>query len=313
MKYFLVVNPSSANGQTGRRWTELHAKVARALGHYEHRFTEAPMDAARITRQALLEGYDCIVAVGGDGTINEVVNGFFREPSEDAPGPAINPQAALAVFPRGTGGDFRKTFGWDAELESGLARLTGPRIQPLDVGVVRFTEHSGRPGWRHFANICSFGVSGLVDQEVNRSSKALGGTLSFMMGSVRALLKYQDAPVRVAADGGPSEEMTITTVSVANGKYFGGGMKVAPDADPSDGMFDVTVWSGYSIVDFALKSRALYDGSHVNLPGTRRLRCRKLSAEPGGDRTVLLDVDGEQPGRLPCQVSMLPGAIRLKI
>jgi YegS/Rv2252/BmrU family lipid kinase len=270
------------------------------------------MDAARITRQALEGGYDCIVAVGGDGTINEVVNGFFREPREEAPRSPINPEAALAVMSRGTGGDFRKTFGWDGELDSALARLTRPGTQPLDVGVVRFVEHAGRPAWRYFANICSFGVSGLVDQEVNRSTKALGGTLSFMMGSVRALLKYEDTSVRIVVDGGPSENVEITTLAVANGKYFGGGMKVAPDAEASDGLFDVTIWSGYTIVDFALKSRALYDGSHVNLSGTRRLRCKELLAESDSGRRVLLDVDGEQPGHLPCTIPMLAGAIRLK-
>jgi YegS/Rv2252/BmrU family lipid kinase len=313
MKYFLVVNPRSANGQTGKKWSEVHAKVVRAVGDYQHRFTEGPMDAARITRQALEDGYDCIVAVGGDGTINEVVNGFFRESGDGGPGSRINPAAALAVLPRGTGGDFRKTFDWDAELDAGLARLTRPGTQPLDLGLVQFTDHEERPARRYFANICSFGVSGLVDQEVNRSTKALGGTLSFMMGSVRALLKYEDAPVRIAMDGGRFEEIKITTVAAANGKYFGGGMKVAPDADPFDGLFDVTIWSGYSIVDFALKSRALYDGSHVTMAGTKRLRCKELSAESDGGRKVLLDVDGEQPGHLPCKMSMLAAAIQLKM
>ncbi|HZI10954.1 MAG TPA: acylglycerol kinase family protein, partial [Myxococcus sp.] len=106
MKTFLVVNPRSANGQTGKRWAEIGAQVGKALGDFGHGFTQGGMDAARITRQALEEGYECIVAVGGDGTLNEVTNGFFRE------GKPINPHAVLGLIPRGTGGDFRRTFGW---------------------------------------------------------------------------------------------------------------------------------------------------------------------------------------------------------
>ena len=135
-----------------------------------------------------------------------------------------------------------------------------------------------------------------------------------MLGSARALLKYEDQHgAAVACDGGPPEELEVTTVAVANGRYFGGGMKVAPDADPSDGMFDVTVWSGYGLTDFALKSKAIYDGSHVNLPGTRRFRCKESESRSGGRCEVLLDVDGEQPGRLPCRMTVVPGALRLKV
>ncbi len=305
MKTFLVVNPQSANGQTGKRWVELSAKMGAALGEFGHAFTSGPMEAARLARKALEDGYECIVAVGGDGTVNEVVNGFFHE------GKALNPNAALAVLPRGTGGDFKRTFGWDNELEPALNRLKTDRTEPFDVGLLEYTGHDGRPASRYFANICSFGVSGLVDQEVNRSSKAMGGKLSFMLGSVKALLKYSDRKVRFSLDGGPEQALDVTTFSVANGRYFGGGMLVAPEASTSDGQFDVTVWSGYGLMDFALKSKAIYDGSHIHLPGTRRFRCKALRAQ--SDAEVLLDVDGEQPGRLPCSMSVLPAPIRIKV
>jgi YegS/Rv2252/BmrU family lipid kinase len=308
MRHFLVVNPGSANGETGRRWPELSAKVSAAVGDFAHAFTSGPMDAARLTREALQAGHECITAVGGDGTLNEVVNGFF-----DAEGKPLNPAAALGLLPRGTGGDFRKTFGWDGELESALARLRTKDVQPLDVGLLEYRAHDGRTATRYFVNICSFGVSGLVDQEVNKRSKALGGKLSFMIGSARAMLKYADKRVRVSWDGGAPEELDVTTLAVANGKFFGGGMKVAPLADPADGEFDVTVWSGYSILDFVLKSKAMYDGSHVAFSGTRTRRCKELVADPVDGGEVLLDVDGEQPGRLPCRMSVLPGALKLKI
>lgn len=305
MKTFFVVNPKSANGQTGKRWAEMSAKLGAALGELGHSFTERPMHAAELARKAIDDGYQCIVAVGGDGTVNEVVNGFFRD------GRTINGQAALGVLPRGTGGDFRKTFGWELDLDSALARLKTERTEPFDVGRVDFIATDGTPATRYFANIASFGVSGLVDKRVNESSKALGGKLSFMLGSMKALMQYKDKKVSIVVDGGAPEEVHVTTLAVGNGRYFGGGMKVCPDAQTADGVFDVTLWSGYGLTDFAFKSKGVYEGTHVKWKGTRCLRCTRLEAK--GDEEVLLDIDGEQPGRLPCTIRILPSAIRLKI
>jgi YegS/Rv2252/BmrU family lipid kinase len=305
MRTFLVVNPQSAGGATGRRWPEIRAEVLRAVGDgAEHAFTERPMHAAALTAEALKSGFRRIVAVGGDGTLNEVVNGFFQD------GTAVPADACLALVPRGTGGDFRRTFGLNGSLRESCQRLAG-EVRPLDVGRIRFTRPDGTPGTRYFVNVASFGVSGKVDQAVNSGSKALGGKVSFFIASVRTLLGWRDQKVRIRADGGAEESLAITTLAVANGQYFGGGMRVAPDADPSDGQFDVTIWSGYHLKDFALKSASVYDGSHVRWAGTRTLRCRRLEAS--SDEEVLLDVDGEQPGRLPATFELLPGALRIQV
>lgn len=305
MKTFFVVNPKSANGATGKRWAELAAGIARTLSDFGVEFTKGPLDAVHLTRAAIKNGYDCIVAVGGDGTINEVTNGFFED------GKVINPNAALGVLPRGTGGDFRKTFDWDLDSDAAIRRLKTPDTRPFDVGRLDFLGHDGKPQTRYFANICSFGVSGQVDLEVNNTSKALGGTVSFMWGSLKAMRKYKDQRVRMTLDDKPLEEVMVTTLSVANGKYFGGGMKVAPDADVSDGLFDVVVWSGYGLKDFVLKSKGIYSGAHLKWKGTRVIRAKKLVAE--SDEKVLIDCDGEQPGTLPCTMTILPSAIRLKV
>jgi YegS/Rv2252/BmrU family lipid kinase len=305
MRTFLVVNPQSAGGTTGRRWPEIRAEVLRAVGDgAEHAFTERPMHAAALTAEALKSGFRRIVAVGGDGTLNEVVNGFFQD------GSGAPADACLALVPRGTGGDFRRTFGLNGSLRECCQRLAG-EVRPLDVGRIRFTRPDGSPGSRYFVNVASFGVSGKVDQAVNSGSKALGGKVSFFIASVRTLLGWRDQQVRIRVDGGPEESLAITTLAVANGQYFGGGMRVAPEADPSDGQFDVTIWSGYHLKDFALKSASVYDGSHVRWAGTRTLRCRRLEA--ASDEEVLLDVDGEQPGRLPASFELLPGALRIQV
>jgi YegS/Rv2252/BmrU family lipid kinase len=305
MRTFLVVNPESAGGATGRRWPEILAEVLKAVGDgAEHAFTERPMHAAALTAEALRQGFRRIVAVGGDGTLNEVVNGFFQTGGE------VPPDACLALVPRGTGGDFRRTFGLNGSLRETCARLCG-EVRPLDVGKVRFTRADGTAGERYFVNVASFGVSGQVDRAVNSGSKLLGGKVAFFMASIRTLAGWRDQRVRLRVDDGPEESLGITTVAVANGQYFGGGMKVAPDANPSDGQLDVTIWSGYHLRDFVLKSGSVYDGRHVRWAGTRTLRCRRLEAT--SDEEVLLDVDGEQPGRLPASFTVLPGALRLQV
>ena len=308
MRTFLVVNPKSASGETGRRWPEIHAEVLRTVGEAGHAFTERPMHAAELTATALREGYRRIVAIGGDGTVNEVVNGFFRHPG------GVPPDSRLALIPRGTGGDFRRTFGLEGGVREACSRLSvgreGERVRPLDVGRVRYTTPDGGNGERYFVNVASFGVSGRVDKAVNASSKVLGGKASFFLASVKTLLGWRDQRVRVRVDGGAEEALEITTLAVANAQYFGGGMRVAPDADPSDGLLDVTVWSGYGLSDFAFKARSIYDGSHVRWKGTRIFRCKGLEAS--SEEEVLLDVDGEQPGRLPARFEVLPGALRLQ-
>jgi YegS/Rv2252/BmrU family lipid kinase len=304
MKTYFVVNPSSGNGGTGRRWPELQAKIARLIPEFDHAFTQRPMHAVELTRAAIGNGFECVVAVGGDGTINEVTNGFFRD------GKAINPQAALGIIPRGTGGDFRRTFGWDTDFDQALRRIASGQSKPFDVGMIEFHGHDGKTQRRYFANICSFGASGVVDQEANRTTKAFGGKLSFMFASTKAMLKYKDRKVRFSVDGGAGEDVMVTTLAVANGKYFGGGMKVAPQAEVSDGVFDVTIWSGYKLMDFALKQGSLYNGTHTRWSGTRQLKCKTITAESAEE--VLIDCDGEQPGKLPCTMTILPAAIWLR-
>ena len=307
MKTFLVVNPRSAGGQTGKRWAELSAKVGGALGQFGHEFTAGAMDAARIARKALQDGYECIVAVGGDGTINEVVNGFFHE------GKALNPNASLGVIPRGTGGDFRRAFGWDLELDSALSRLRTDKTEPFDVGLVEYINHEGKPEQRYFANIASMGVSAFVANEVNASNKTLGGNMAFVWGTVKGMFRFEPPMVKFRANGGAQETLPINVVAVANGRYFGSGMCVAPDALTHDGLFDITIWTGYTLKDFIFKSKGIYSGEHVTWKGTKRLQCRTFEAESESGKEVLIEIDGEVPGRLPAKMTVLPAAIRLKV
>jgi YegS/Rv2252/BmrU family lipid kinase len=249
-----------------------------------------------------------VALVGGDGTLNEAAQAFI-----DADG---NPDAGpvLGVIPSGTGGDFRRTFGLGTSVEEAVARLMTSPPRPLDLGVVELTGHDGARVVRAFANIMSFGIGGLTDKIVNASPKWLGGQAAFFLGTLRAMAIYDSPPVVVRVDGAICVEGPIFNVAVANGRYFGGGMKIAPEADPSDGIFDVVALHDLTRVQGIALARRVYRGSHPGQPGVRVARGREVVAEPLLSRgEVLIDLDGETPGRLPLRARVVPGAISIRI
>jgi YegS/Rv2252/BmrU family lipid kinase len=301
---FVVVNPASAAGATGRRWDRIACQLSRAIGSFDHAITEAPRHATALARAALGDGFELVVAVGGDGTLNEVACGFFegRRP--------VAAEASLGVIPHGTGCDLVRAIGVGATVEDACARLSGDGARLIDVGHARFTGHDGRDTERVFLNEASFGCGGAVAHAITRGTKRLGRRPAFVLATARALLRYRDQTVTVTVDDGTPEQLAITNYAVCNGQYFGGGMWIAPDAELDDGRLDVTVWTGFGLRDFLLKRRALYDGRHRREHGTRLLRTRKVHATSQG--RVLLEVDGESVGRLPAAIEILPRLLRFK-
>jgi YegS/Rv2252/BmrU family lipid kinase len=302
--YVFILNPQAAAGTTRRRFERVRSRFESALPSVQVKLTEAPGHATELCREAIADGAGAVVAVGGDGTINEVVGGFFDEQGERLEGDAV-----LGVVTSGTGGDFRKTFGWGTEPLDDLKRLERNKRRPLDVGRLRYTTSSGGEGVRMFINIASFGMSGAVVENANASSKRLGGKSTFMAATVKQIIAYRAKPVRMILDDGEPTETRITTVAVANGQYFGGGMWFAPEASPDDGLFDVVTIGEASPAFWLRKGLRLYNGTHLELSQVSHTRCRKVRAEPLVDEPVLIETDGEQPGRLPATFELLPGAI----
>jgi YegS/Rv2252/BmrU family lipid kinase len=304
----VIVNPRSQGGATERRWGALADVIRQHYGPFEYQFTAGPGDGTRKAREALREGFDFVVAMGGDGTISEVADGLL-----DGDGSARE-GALFGILPAGTGGDFRRTLGMPNTLPEAAAALRAGKTAKIDVGRLEYTSHDGQPAVRHFVNVSSFGIAGLVDDIVNRSSKALGGRLSFMMATVRAQMRYRNQRVRLRVDGGTREEHTIHNVAVANGRYFGGGMMIAPDAKLDDAAFDVVELGDFSRMELLTSGMRVYKGTHVSLSKVRICRAQLVEAEPvESDEQVLLDVDGEQPGRLPARFRLLPRALRIKL
>jgi YegS/Rv2252/BmrU family lipid kinase len=254
----VIVNPKSQGGRLGKRWNDVAETIGRAFP-FEPAITEGPGDATRLARQALQAGAERVVAMGGDGTINEVVNGFF-----DEAGKAIAPEASFGVIPFGTGGDFRRTLELPTELGAAAKVIANNYRRKIDVGRLELTTMDGERKLRMFVNISSFGVSGVVDRLVNQSGKKLG-RLGFAVATARATWSYKNQRVQLTFDGQDRVEMTINTVAVANGRFFGGAMKVAPNAELDDGAFDVVALGDFGFGDLLASGRRLYSGSHLTM------------------------------------------------
>jgi YegS/Rv2252/BmrU family lipid kinase len=303
----IVVNPQSQGGALGRKWSELADVIRRELP-FEVVRTTGPGDATRLAAEALRGGAEIIVAVGGDGTINEVANGFFDD------GKPIAPGAALAILPFGTGGDFVRTARITKDWHQAVKVLARGHRRTIDVGRLDLTTRGGKDAVRMFMNIASFGLSGVTDRYANQSQKRFGGKISFFAATARAMLTYDNQRVRLVFDDKPADavDMTISTVAVANGRYFGGGMFIAPDAELDDGFFDVVALGDMGMTDFLLKSRRLYDGSHLTMDKVSHRRATVVRAEPASPRQIVeLDVDGETPGILPATFRVVPRALDL--
>lgn len=308
-----IVNPRSGGGRTGRGWRIIANALEKELGPVRAHFTAAPstpryLPAAELTRQALRTGAQLVIAVGGDGTISEVVNGFFDN------GTMINPDAHLAILNTGTGGDFRKTFDLPEELEGCISRIGAGGTRQIDLGRMQFTGEDGAQTIRYFNNIASFGLSGEVVRAVNRASfsKIFGGAFAFLWATLATSFRYKTHPVRLAYDDGTEETHNVGVCAVSNGKFFGGGMKIAPDALPDDGKFDIVTMRDTSFMDMLTGSGSMRDGTHLQNPKVSVRRSASLVATPIGARPVLLDVDGEAPGRLPARFDILPAALTLR-
>ncbi len=302
-----IVNPHSANGSTQKEWPQIEKAAQKRFPGMIVKFTRKVFEAPSLVREALAEGADLVVSVGGDGTHNEVVNGFFEGEK------LIREDVTLGILSRGTGGDFRRTLGLSrctgADMIPSVEQLANCTATPCDVGRLTFFSHDGTPTMRYFINIASCGIGGEIDKIVNESSKVLGGKASFFIGSLRASLAYKNRFVKVLTDGKLFFEGRAYSINVANGKYFGGGMMIAPDAQIDDGLFDVVASGDYSIMDALNLSRFVYSGKHLGLPKISVTRAKMV--EVFSDEKVLLDVDGEAPGRVNAKFENISKAIRV--
>lgn len=305
MKTFVVVNPAAAGGRAGKHWPKISRELEAAIGPFAHALTTKPGEATTLVRTAVANGATTVIAVGGDGTINEAVNGLCDGESA----PAADVRFGFVIY--GTGGDFRRSFDIPKNVSAAIERLKSGRTQVIDLGRLRYTGPGGAPALRWFNNISSFGFSGEVVRAVNAAgfSKLLGGKFSFLWNSFLELRKYEGCKVDITIDGTTISE-NVCTAAICNGRYFGGGMMMAPNAALDDGSFDVVIVRQDPPLTI-LDMRLLYSGAHLSHPNVSVHRGKKVEAKPLSNAPIYLDVEGEAPGSLPATFEVVPRALRV--
>lgn len=300
----VIINPAAGSGRAGRRWPVLEAEIARHGYDIRPSFTSGPGDATRIARQLARDGARTIVCVGGDGTANEIVNGLI---DGDQP---ISPETRLALIPCGTGKDLSRTLG-TRDVESMLHALADGSTALIDVGrIICQDTDTGEPVSRLFANVADAGIGAQTAERINSSSKALGGFVSYLSGAVRSIAAYKPWDVTVEVDGEPVYDGAAGMVVFANGRYFAGGMKVAPEASLCDGLLDIFVLEG--VGKRALLTSLLprvYRGRHVGQPGVTHLTGSRATVHCLAG--MPLELDGEQLGNTPVTVDVLTEVLRV--
>jgi YegS/Rv2252/BmrU family lipid kinase len=297
----VIVNPRSGGGATKRRWRALEPRVREALGALEVEHTRGVRDAERLAREAVRAGIERLVVAGGDGTLAEVATGLLRA--------QLAEYAEVALLPMGSGCDFARSLGIPRDPVAALAALCRGKARRVDAGHARYAGRDGAPADSYFVNAASFGVSGRV-VELAQRMKWLGGTPAFAVATVRALLRYECARAAVRVDGELACDEGVALVAAANGRRFGGGMQIAPDARLDDGWLDVVCVANTTALRLIPKLPKLYRGTHLADPVVRVRRGRRIEADaaPG---TVPLELDGEPVGSLPVQIELLPGALSI--
>jgi YegS/Rv2252/BmrU family lipid kinase len=301
----VVLNPASRGGALRSGFARIERKLRETLGSVEVEQTRGPRDAERIAREAVRAGVERILVAGGDGTMSEVVTGLL--------GAGLGGYAKIAPLALGTGGDLLRSFGAAGQVDGAIERIARGKTRCVDAARAEFRDMAGREHTAYFLNVASLGVSGLVTKLVNEGPRLLGGRISFLLATLRALGRYRPQRVALRIDGQPFYEGPLTLATAANGRFFGGGMEIAPEARLDDGLLDVVVVSGLKRRELLRRLPRLYRGTHLEVPGVFFARCRRLDAVPlpAASGPVFTEVDGEPLGVLPASYEVLPGAVTL--
>lgn len=287
---FFVVNPAAGRGRAGKAWQQIQ-EALRGIGEWDFACTTGPGQATELARRAAERGYRRVVALGGDGTVLEVLNGI------------LGTAAALGIVPAGTGNDYAREAGIPFKpLAAARFAMTGPELA-TDVGEVTLAKRR-----TYFLNVAGAGFDAEVARAVNRFPKFLGGTVPYLLGLAKTLWQYRSVPMAIRVDG---RDLSRPVFLAAAGlsRTFGGGMRILPDARVDDGLLDLCLVRDLPALEVLRLVPKVYRGAHKGHPRVELLRCRQVEFEPA--RPVAVQADGEVLGTLPGQIRVLPGAVRL--
>jgi len=297
----VIVNPAAGAGRAAKRWPQISSWLNEVGLSFEHEITESPGHATELAKSAVERGYGLVVSVGGDGTINEIVNGLYESGGIK--------DVMLGIISAGTGSDYIRSLGLPCHFKEACQRLINPRKLAVDVGMAEYAGN-GRKAKRLFVNFAGLGFDAEVVKATTRRYKALGSKPSYLAGLLTTFLLYRGREVSLRVDG-KTEDRKVCTVLVSNGKYGGGSMLVAPHADPADGFLDVLIIDELSKPDLFWSLPRIYRGTHLTHPKVSLKKARDVYIQ--SIQQTSLQVDGELLGETPVHFQVLPATLNLAI
>ncbi|MBC8064678.1 MAG: diacylglycerol kinase family lipid kinase [Chlorobia bacterium] len=290
-KIVAIRNPKSGRSRLAKSWEQIKADLQSRLGPIEFWETQGPGRATQLAKQAVGQGFQTVIAIGGDGTITQTANGL------------IGSDVAFGVIPSGTGNDLCRTLGIGASIPRALDALQNGKTIQMDVGHWRTDQNEG-----YFLNIAGMGFDAAVADRINQGFRSLRGTVAYLAAVIATLRTYQPKELKLTLDGQTIEE-EIMLAAVANAQSYGGGMRVAPMASITDGMLDIILVKRLGKFDFLRAFPSVFKGGHIGHPAVEHYRARSIRLDPRGDSPFL--IDGELT---PCQwaeIEILPAALRI--
>jgi diacylglycerol kinase (ATP) len=301
----IILNPVAGGGKAKKLKNQLVHELVRRFGK-NHLFMETTRkgEAIIFAREAVERGAGLIIAVGGDGTINEVVNGLLlnRKP--------VNDQCELGILNCGSGSGLAQTFRLPDSITDQLDVICNSTAKPLDLGFVNYIDNDNIPCERLFVSECQIGLGGSVVSRVGIKLKHFGGKIAFGSVALSHLFHYKASQMTMILDGHPSQLKKLIGVTIGNGIYCAGGMRLTPDARTDDGLLDVLQIHEMSLLKRIMNFGKVYSGNHIHSNHFSINQAKEISIE--SEQPVWIETDGELLGKTPCRIGVMPGAIRVR-
>ena len=305
------MNPKSAGGSTNKKWARTASDLRTYFGPFNVEFTKRPGDGIEIAEREALGGRDFIIACGGDGTINEVVNGILLSGKD----------VELGLLPSGTGGDFRRTIGIPVSHAAAARILRNGQTKLMDVGRVTFQDFQDKTVSRYFLNVSSFGLAAAIIERVKSATvlnwlplDSVRGRAGFALSTLQEVIDIDPVTIKISVDGGEEKLLNTINFCVANSRYFGGGMKIAPNARINDGLLDIVNIGDLGTAKILFNAYSLYMGTHLDLAEVNSSQIRKMEVSAADAKeNIHIETDGELPGKLPASYEVVPAALRIRV
>ena len=298
----VIVNPAAGANSTHRKWPGIKSLLKTSGLSFDYQFTEGRGHGIELAKAAAGDGYRFLVAVGGDGTIHEVANGIMQTPNSG--------KTSMGIICTGTGSDLSRSVGISHDYARACSTINSPQRMVIDIGLAEYSQ-KGQPCRRYFVNSAGIGFDATVVAATEQLPKFFGGTIPYLTGLARTFLGYRNKNVTFKIGDKAPEKARVLSVVIANGRYFGGGMHIAPEAKLDDSLLDMLIVGDFGKLELLRVFHRVYKGSHLTYPKIRLEKDSKISIE--SSQKFLLHADGELLGEGPVTFSLLPKALTLVV